>query len=52
MVLTEPIFSGINIGGGNAIAQWIWLGLPSCRSGFESQAHFLRFYQLKFEFKL
>ena len=30
---------------GATIAQWIRLRLPSCRPGFESQAHHLRFYQ-------
>ena len=34
-----------------AVAQWIHLRLPSCRPGFESQAHHLCFYQFKFEFK-
>ena len=29
---------------GTAVAQWIHLRLPSCHSGFESQAHHLRFY--------
>ena len=29
---------------GAAIAQWIRLRLPSCRPGFESQAHHPRFY--------
>ena len=29
---------------GAAIAQWICLCLTSCRSGFESQAHHLRFF--------
>ena len=29
---------------GAAIAQWIRLRLPSCRPGFESQAHHLNFY--------
>ena len=33
---------------GAAIAQWIRLRLPSCRPGFESQAHHLRFLQSKF----
>ena len=36
---------------GAAIAQWIRLRLPSCRPGFESQAHHLRFFQFKL-FKL
>ena len=31
--------------GGAAIAQWICLRLPSCRPGFESQAHHLCFHQ-------
>ena len=35
--------------GGAAIAQWIRLRLPSCRPGFESQAHHLSFYQFIFE---
>ena len=30
---------------GAAIAQWIHLCLPSCRHGFESQAHHLWFHQ-------
>ena len=30
---------------GAAIAQWIRLRLPSCRPGFESQAHHLRFHE-------
>ena len=30
---------------GAPIAQWIRLRLPSCRPGFESQAHHLRFFQ-------
>ena len=30
---------------GAAIAQWIRLCLPSCRPGFESQVHHLRFFQ-------
>ena len=34
--------------GGAAIAQWICLHLPFCRPGFESQAHHLRFYHLKY----
>ena len=33
---------------GAAIAQWIRLHLPSCRLGFESQAHHLRFLQSNF----
>ena len=38
---------------GAAIAQWIRSRLPSCRPGFESQAHHLRFFQFEFiEFKL
>ena len=28
-----------------AIVQWIRLPLPSCRPGFESQAHHLRFHR-------
>ena len=36
--------------GGAAVAQWIRSRLPSCRPGFESQAHHLHFFQ--FEFKL
>ena len=32
---------------GAAIAQWIRLHLPSCRPGFESQAHHLCFFQFK-----
>ena len=32
-----------------AVAQWICLHLPSCRPGFESQAHHLHFYQFEFE---
>ena len=32
---------------GAAIAQWIRLHLPSCRPGFESQAHYLCFFQFK-----
>ena len=35
--------------GGAAVAQWIRLRLPSCRPGFKSQAHHLRFFQFKFE---
>ena len=35
--------------GGATIAQWIRLRLPSCRPGFESQAHHLSFYQFIFE---
>ena len=35
------------IKGGTSIAQWICLHLPSCRPGFESQKHHLRFYHLK-----
>ena len=34
--------------GGSAIAQWIHLCLPSCRPGFESQAHHQRFYHLQY----
>ena len=34
-----------NLCGGAAIAQWIRLRLPSCRPGFESQAHHLCFHQ-------
>ena len=34
---------------GVVIAQWIYLCLPSCHPGFESQAHHLCFYQLIFE---
>ena len=34
---------------GAAIAKWIHLRLPSCHPGFESQAHHLHFYQIKFE---
>ena len=34
---------------GAAVAQWIRSRLPSCRPGFESQAHHLRFYQFKFK---
>ena len=30
---------------GAAKAQWIRLGLPSCRPGFESQAYHLSFYK-------
>ena len=30
---------------GAAIAQWICLRLPSCRPGFESQAHHLCFHR-------
>ena len=37
---------------GAAVAQWIRSRLPSCRPGFESQAHHLCFFQFKFEFKL
>ena len=33
---------------GAAIAQWIRLRLPSCRPGFESQAHHQCFYQYIF----
>ena len=33
---------------GAATAQWICLRLPSCRLGFESQAHHLRFYHLQY----
>ena len=29
-----------------AIAQWIRLRLPSCRPGYESQAHHLRFFSI------
>ena len=32
--------------GGAAVAQWIRSRLPSCRPGFESQAHHLRFFQI------
>ena len=31
------------------IVQWIRLCLQSCHPGFESQAHHLHFYQIKFE---
>ena len=41
-----------NESGGAAVAQWIHSRLPSCHPGFESQAHHLRFFQFKFEFKL
>ena len=34
---------------GAAVAQWIHLHLPSCRPRFESQAHYLCFYQFKFK---
>ena len=34
---------------GATIAHWICLHLPSCRPGFESQAHHLCFYQFIFE---
>ena len=34
---------------GAAIAQWVWLHLPSCCPEFESQAHHLCFYQAKFD---
>ena len=34
---------------GATIAQWIHLCFPSCRSGFESQVHHLRSYQVIFE---
>ena len=37
--------------GGAAVAQWICSRLPSCHPRFESQAHHLRFFQFKFEFK-
>ena len=37
---------------GATIAQWIRLSLPTCCPRFESQAHHLRFYQFKFQFKL
>ena len=37
---------------GAAVAQWIRSRHPSCRPGFKSQAHHLRFFQFKFEFKL
>ena len=37
---------------GAAVAQWIRLRLPSCRPGFDSQAHHLCFFQFQFEFKL
>ena len=33
-------------GWGAAIAQWIRLRLPSCRPGFESQAHHLCFFSI------
>ena len=33
---------------GAAIAQWIHLCLPSCRPGFESQAHHQRLFHLKY----
>ena len=32
--------------GGAAVAQWIRSRLPSCRPGFDSQAHHLRFFNL------
>ena len=32
--------------GGAAVAQWIRLHLPSCRPGFDSQAHHLRLFNL------
>ena len=32
---------------GAAVTQWIRLRLPSCRPGFKTQAHYLRFYQFK-----
>ena len=38
--------------GGAAIAQWIRLHLPSCRPGFESQAHHLCFFNLYLSFEL
>ena len=37
---------------GAAIAQWIRLHLPSCRPGFESQAHHLCFFNLYLSFEL
>ena len=37
---------------GAAIAQWIRLRLPSCRPGFESQAHHLCFFNLYLSFEL
>ena len=39
-------------GWGAAIAQWIRLRLPSCRPGFESQAHHLCFFNLYLSFEL
>ena len=33
------------VDGGAAIAQWIFLRLPSCHPGFESQAHHLCLFQ-------
>ena len=36
---------------GATIAQWIHVRLPSCRPGFESQAHLLHFYQYIFELR-
>ena len=50
-----PIFrqsSSIKIAWGAAVAQWIRSRLPSCHPGFKSQAHHLRFFHFKFEFKL
>ena len=35
--------------GGAAVAQWIHLHIPSCRPGFESQAHHLCLYQYYLE---
>ena len=32
---------------GAAVAQWIRWCLPSCRPGFDSQAHHLCFFQFK-----
>ena len=39
---------GSPLGGGAAIAQWIRPCLPSCSPGFESQAHHLSFFKIKF----
>ena len=49
MYITSKWAETIERGGGAAIAQWIRLRLPSCRPGFESQAHHLSFYQFIFE---
>ena len=43
--LSATEWSLTNIARGAAMAQWIRLRLPSCRPGFESQAHHLHFYQ-------